>query len=157
MDRIENMGLPKVDKIVDGIRCAKCGKLVAKNHDFGQVEIKCPRCGTLNKVFEKMVEQVIITDPAGKILFINPAMEAVTGFALHEAVGKKPSELWGGQMEAAFYKEMWEKMLAEKKTVQISMVNKKKSGELYSVNLSVSPILDENAEVLFYVGIEVLN
>jgi len=29
------------------VRCKKCNKLLAKAD--GKVEIKCPRCGTLNK------------------------------------------------------------------------------------------------------------
>lgn len=29
------------------VRCGKCSKLLAKA-DYVQIEIKCPRCGTLN-------------------------------------------------------------------------------------------------------------
>lgn len=140
-----------------GARCNKCGKLLGKPNGSGQLEIKCPRCGTLNRVFETMVEQVIVTDPSGRILFINTAAEQVTGFKLHEAVGKKPSELWGKQMPDEFYQKMWTQMVTDKKTVQVTMINKKKSGELYSVDLAISPILDALGDVLFYVGIEVLS
>ncbi|MEQ1667120.1 MAG: Com family DNA-binding transcriptional regulator [Sulfuriferula sp.] len=30
------------------VRCSSCNKLLAKA-DFVQIEIKCPRCGTLNQ------------------------------------------------------------------------------------------------------------
>lgn len=34
---------------METVRCGKCSKLFAKA-DFIQIEIKCPRCGTLNLV-----------------------------------------------------------------------------------------------------------
>ena len=35
------------------------------------------------------------------------------------------------------------------------MTNKKKSGELYNLELIISPILDTKGDILFFVGIEV--
>lgn len=79
------------------IRCIKCDRLLAKNNE-DKFEIKCERCGTLNKVFERMIEQVIITDADGKILFLNKSLEKTTGYGLGESVGKVASQLWGGNM-----------------------------------------------------------
>ena len=60
------------------VSCINCGKTLAKKDDYLGAEIKCLRCGTLNRIFEKMIEQVIITDKEGKVLFINKAVEAQT-------------------------------------------------------------------------------
>ncbi len=138
------------------IRCTKCRKVLAKPDNFYGVEIKCARCGTLNRIFEQMIEQVIITDNNGIILFINKAVEIATGYSAHEAIGKKPSELWGGQMSKEFYQEMWVKMLEEKKSIKLKITNKSKSGQTYDVELLVSPIFDINGGILFFVGIEVV-
>lgn len=137
------------------IRCVKCNKLLAKN-DSNKFEIKCERCGTLNKVIEQMIEQVVITDKEGKILFINKSFEETTGFSMHESIGKKPSELWGGKMQKEFYVDLWDKMKNKKESIKVKMTNTKKTGEPYNLELIVSPILDINGDILFFVGIEVV-
>ncbi len=138
------------------IRCLKCGKMLAKPYSILGAEIKCLRCGMLNKVFENMIEQVIITDKEGRILFINRAAELTTGYSVYEAVGKKPSELWGGHMPREFYVDMWTKMLETRESIKLKMTNKKKSGEFYDIELLVSPVSDTNGDILFFVGIEVV-
>ncbi len=141
--------------ILREIRCNKCGKMLAKKNGPIDVEIKCLRCGNLNRVFESMIEQVVITNLEGRILFINSAVEKVTGYSMHEAVGKKPSELWGGHMPKDFYVDMWAEMLEKKGPIKLKITNKNKAGELYDVELLVSPILDTTGEILFFIGIEI--
>lgn len=138
------------------IRCIKCGKMLAKPHGILGAEIKCLRCGTLNRILDGMIEQVIITNKDGIILFANKAVEMVTGYSAYEAIGKKPSELWGGHMQKEFYADMWKRMLGKKESIKLKMTNKKKSGELYDIELLVSPVTDTNGEILFFVGIEVV-
>lgn len=136
-------------------RCTSCDKLLGKEVVAGIIEIKCPRCGTLNVAFDKMYEQVIITDAHGVILYINKATEEMTGFTALESIGKKPSDLWGNQMDKEFYVNLWTTISGEKKAIKVSMTNKKKNGELYDVSLVVSPILNVKKEIAFFVGIEV--
>lgn len=136
------------------IRCVQCNKMIAKDLEDFKLEIKCPRCGTLNNTLKYLPEQIIVTDLAGKILYINKATEINTGYLLHEAIGKKPSELWGGHMSSKFYKTMWRDMLEKKTPIKFSIKNKKKTGEMYQIELLVSPILDTNNNILFFVGIE---
>jgi two-component system sensor histidine kinase/response regulator len=103
-----------------------------------------------------MIEQVIITDKEGRILFVNKAVEETTGYSLHEVVGKKPSEVWGGHMPKEFYKEMWDTILKKKNSAKMKITNKKKTGEMYDIWLLVSPIFDTKGETIFYVGIEIV-
>jgi PAS domain S-box-containing protein len=138
------------------IRCKKCNKLVAKSINSTCFELKCSRCGTLNVVFEEMLEQVIITDADGKIVYMNRAVEFVTGYDIKESIGRKPSELWGGEMEKEFYENMWKIMLEDKKSINFNVVNRKKSGELYEVELIVSPIVDNSGKIIYLVGVEML-
>jgi len=135
----------------------KCGKLLAKNLARGHLEIKCLRCGTLNYTLEKMTQQVIITDPDGKILYINKATEDATGYSMYEAIKKKPSNLWGKQMPEKFYKKLWKTIKTDKKAYQISLTNKKKTGELYDVIMTISPIFNTSGSIIFYIGIEMIS
>ena len=141
------------DKPAD-IRCKKCNKLVAKVSSKNIYEIKCARCGTINMVFEEMQEQIIITDSQGKIVYINRAVEKMTGYTVHESIGKKPSQLWGGNMDEKFYQKMWKTMLEEKRSVNFKMINQKKDGTPYDVELTVSPIIDNSDNIVYFVGIE---
>lgn len=138
------------------IKCMKCGKVIAKHNGIFGAEIKCLRCGTLNCIFEHMVEQVIITNREGIIVFINKAVETATGYTAYEAIGKKPSELWGNCMSTEFYEDLWIKMLEKKDFGTVRITNRKKTGEFYNVELSVSPISHTNGEIIFFVGIEVV-
>lgn len=135
------------------IRCARCNKLVAKSFTHGHFEIKCPRCNTLNAVFEKMIRQVIITDSNGKILYINKATEKISGYNIGEAIGNKPSKLWGNQMPEKFYEKMW-KVIKNKKPFTAIITNKQKSGRLYDVEMIISPVSDTSGNNVFYIGIE---
>ncbi len=153
----QSIATPSIDPdVLKDIRCMKCGKLLARHHGLDGAEIKCLRCGTLNRVFETMKEQIIITDSSGVIIFINNAVVEATQYAPHEVIGKKPSELWGGHMPKEFYEEAWSAMLSHKSPITLNISNKRKDGELYNVTLQISPILDTNNTILFFVGIEIV-
>ena len=144
-----------INKNISDIRCKKCNKLIVKLSAPNLYEIKCNRCGTLNVIFEELSEQVIITDCLGRIVYMNRSVEMVTGYSISESIGKKPSELWGGEMDDYFYKEMWDKILNEKKSVNFKIKNRHKNGELYDVELTVSPIIDNSGQIVYFVGMEI--
>ena len=145
----------KLEEIKNQIRCCKCNKLLALHLPNEHVEIKCARCDTLNRIVEGMGDQLLVTDPDGKILFVNRASEVATGFDSNESIGKKPSELWGHNMSPEFYKDMWKTIKDDKKTFRGKMNNVKKTGEPYNVELIISPVIDSGGAVLFYVGISI--
>ncbi len=134
-------------------RCIKCDKLLAKNGENGSFEVKCNRCGTLNTMLERASQQIIITDPEGIILYTNEALEKVTGYSAHEVIGFKPS-VWGGQMSPEFYAHLWDTIKNKKQSITVVLHNKRKDGTLYDATLVISPILDPNKEILFFVGVE---
>lgn len=133
-------------------RCIKCNKLLGVENTGG-FEVKCLRCGTLNIHLEGLDEQVIITDPDGKILYTNGALERMTGYTAEEAIGQRPS-LWGRQMPPEFYRELWQAIKVEKRSVHVTLKNKRKDGTTYLAELRISPILDAGGEILFFVGCE---
>ena len=132
----------------------KCSKVLAKKSVKKCFEIKCNRCGTLNPFIDKMMNQVLITDADGRIVYFNEAVESATGYTIGESKGKKISDLWGGQMPKDFYKKMWGKIKGDKEKHHVRLTNKRKSGELYEVELLIFPITDMSNNVIFYIGIE---
>ncbi len=101
-------------------------------------------------------EHIMITNPEGIILFANHAAEKMTGFNKKEIIGKKAGtkDLWGGQMDEAFYKKMWQKIKIEKKVFHGIIKNKKKNGKYYFAQTSVAPVLDKNGNIQYFVGNE---
>lgn len=99
-------------------------------------------------------DHIIITDAQGTVLYANKAVEQVTGYTPEEATGKKAGVLWRKPMPDEFYAEMWHTIKEEKKTFQGEITNRRKNGEEYIAHLTISPILDDNGAVLFFLGIE---
>lgn len=101
-------------------------------------------------------DHIVITDVDGTIIYANESVERITGFKLNEVVGKKAGskDLWGGEMDKETYKKFWHRIKVEKKSFSGEFFNHKKSGEKYIAEANVSPVLDQNGEVIFFVGIE---
>jgi PAS domain S-box-containing protein len=107
----------------------------------------------MNTLFKDFVDQVIITDPEGKILYVNNQIEKVTGYTAAEALGQTPA-LWGRQMSAQFYRELWEQIKVRKEGISVGLTNRRKDGSTYQAHLRISPVLGLEGEVKMYVGIE---
>lgn len=101
-----------------------------------------------------VADVVVITDNHGIIIYTNRVSQKVTGFTAKESIGKKPGQLWGGKMSHDFYVKMWKKIAHDKKPFSGEVNNKRKDGSEYIAQLHISPILDENKNVLFYVGVQ---
>lgn len=103
--------------------------------------------------FENISEHIVITDPDGVILYANKSAELLTGYSRSELIGARPS-LWGREMDREFYARMWRRIKIEKKTFRGEMMNRRKNGERYAAEVVVSPLLDGDGRVCYFVGIE---
>jgi PAS domain S-box-containing protein len=99
-------------------------------------------------------EQVVITDSEGTVIYANQAVEKITGYKPEEALGKKSGVLWKTPMLQEYYQKMWNIIKNQKKVFIGEIQNKRKNGEIYVAAISISPILDKNGEVEFFVSIE---
>lgn len=103
-------------------------------------------------VFEAAHEGIAITDPAGLILDVNRAFCQITGYPRGELVGKRPSILASGCQDRAFYQTMWDS-LKSRGAWSGEVVNRRKSGELFTVNLDIVAVNDCNGLLSHHVGI----
>ncbi len=101
---------------------------------------------------DKSFDQTIITDADGIILYANHATEIITGYSMQEIIGARPS-LWGRQMPLKHYKTLWKTIKVEKQGYAGEFTNKRKDGTKYLASVRIIPILDENNEVKFFVGV----
>jgi PAS domain S-box-containing protein len=103
---------------------------------------------------ENASDQVVITDAEGIVIYGNPAVETITGYKPEEAMGKKAAALWKMPMPIEYYKKMWSRIKIQKKTFTDEIQNRRKNGEIYIANISISPVLNERGEVIYFVAIE---
>lgn len=104
--------------------------------------------------FDNVADHVVITDSNAHIIYANKAAEKHTGFSRDEMIGRNPADLWGGQMPKEFYEKMWHTIKIEKKPFVGEVKNKRKDGAEYWQEIHISPILWDNGEVKFFIGIE---
>ena len=103
---------------------------------------------------DNVSEQIVITDPEGTVLYGNKMMEKITGYTVEEALRKKAGILWKRPMPEGYYKEMWRIIKTEKKTFKGQLQNRRKNGVTYEADVSISPVLDSDNNIIFYVSIE---
>jgi PAS domain S-box-containing protein len=102
---------------------------------------------------EQSAEVAVITDADGTIVYVNPAFERVTGYARAEALGQNPRILKSGHQDAAFYERLWSTLTAGR-IFTGTIVNRKKSGECYIAEVSISPIRDDGGRITRYLGLQ---
>ena len=108
----------------------------------------------LKAVFDQMTDHVVITDENANIIYANKAVERHTGFSQLEIMGRNPGDFWGGKMPRSFYEKMWFRIKIEKEPFVSEVLNTRKDGSEYWQELRISPILNKNGDVQFFIGIE---
>lgn len=102
---------------------------------------------------DQAVESVVITDTEGTILYTNPAFEQTTGYSRSEAVGQNPSILKSHQHDASFYEELWNTITGGK-VWHGRLINKKKDGTLFTEDATISPVRDEDGNIVNFVAVK---
>ncbi|MEI7512719.1 MAG: sigma-70 family RNA polymerase sigma factor [Candidatus Uhrbacteria bacterium] len=92
---------------------------------------------------------VLLTDAAGRIVYVSRSVEDWSGFTVAEAFGSKPGELWGGNMDKSFYASLWNTVAVEQKPFSSRLANKTKTGEILPSLLAVLPIVESGAAKYF--------
>ena len=106
----------------------------------------------LARAVDQTADSILITDSRGIIEYVNPAFEKVTGFSAAEVLGRKPSVLKSGQHDAEFYRDMWGKLICGS-SFQGTIINRKKSGELFWSEQTISPIKDQARTTSHFVSV----
>lgn len=109
-----------------------------------------------NNIFAKAIQNstnhTVITDYNGVVLFANLAACRITGYTSDEILGNTP-RLWGGMMDGEFYKSFWIKKRSGL-PFEGEIMNRRKNGDLYFTIAHIAPILDEEKNIIGYIGTE---
>lgn len=96
-------------------------------------------------------ETIVVTDAQAKIQYVNAAFEKITGYTTTEVIGQNPRIFQSGVHDDTFYQQMWQ-TLSSGESWQGRFVNKKKNGELYTEEVTISPVRDSNGTIVNYVA-----
>lgn len=97
------------------------------------------------------VDWVVITNKHGVIEYANDSVARITGYSIEEIIGKTPSIWKSYKYNRDFYKNIWDTILSGK-PYQNVIINRKKNGELFHLNQSISPLKSEDGEILYFVS-----
>ena len=105
-----------------------------------------------NRLFAQLQDGVFLTDTRGIILEWNPAMERMSGWSRPEALGRTPALIASGRHSPDFYALLWESLRAGKPFTG-RFVNHKKDRTEFLVWESISPVMDPDGTIRYFLAI----
>jgi PAS domain S-box-containing protein len=107
----------------------------------------------LGSVVQQAAEAIIITDLEGKIEYVNPAFEKITGYSEVETLGKNPRILKSGKQDGSLYLDLWNKITSGQ-IWRGTFINKKKDGSLYHESATIFPIRNKDNDTINYAAVK---
>ncbi len=104
---------------------------------------------TLSRAVEQSSDPVFVTNGDGIIEYVNHAFEKLTGYSQQDVGGEPWLILKSEQPLPMLYRELWETIRGE--VSRNLQVNRKKNGEIYYVDESMSPVRDAADRVTHFV------
>jgi two-component system, cell cycle sensor histidine kinase and response regulator CckA len=144
-DCVERSPLNGVN-LVRTIRCALSLHSTQQQRQIAEQSLRKLSCAV-----EQSADTIFITNSEGVIEYVNPAFEALTGYSKEEVIGQNPAILKSGQPTPLLYRELWETIRSGDVYRNI-LVNRKKNGDLYYVDESISPIRDDEGRITHFVS-----
>jgi len=113
------------------------------------------RLGTIERLSNALAQtadSVVITDRSGRIEYVNDAFEKTTGYLRADVMGRTPRILKSGKHDAAFYQGLWN-TITEGEPFRGTIINRKKGGELYTAEQTITPMQDTDGNITHYVSV----
>lgn len=130
---------------------------LVKNHLRLQAALAGEQAATSERalasvVFDNSPVGVVVTDPDGIIIRVNPAFTRISGYALQECRGHKSNLLRSGRHDEEFYREMWEAMI-RKGHWSGEIWNRHRTGQIRRHDLTITAVLDNKEQIVNFVGL----
>ncbi len=106
------------------------GAAIAHEHDKKELNFA-------NSVYDNSLEAIMIMDPDGRIVRVNPAFTRVTGYAPEEVVGRNASMLRSERHDQAFLEQI-QTSLEEQGFWRGEIWGRRRSGEEYPQQMSIT-------------------
>ena len=107
----------------------------------------------LKMAVDQAAESILITEPDGRIVYVNPAFVKITGYGRSEVLGKTPRILKSGKHDAAYFAALWG-TIARGEVWSGQITNRRKDGSLYEEMVVISPVRDSPGSIVNYVALQ---
>lgn len=110
----------------------------------------------LSKILDSCVNGVSLADPDQEdmpLVYVNKAFETITGYTFAETVGKNCRFLQGKEHDQEQVKKLRD-AIKNKRSVEVTLHNYRKNGELFYNHLVMSPLFDSNGNLLYFLGVQ---
>ncbi len=107
----------------------------------------------LASAIDHVAEAIMVTEPDGSIVFVNPSFEEITGYRRDEVIGKNPRLMKSGVHDGYFYSELWDTLNAGL-TWSGQITNRRKDGSHYIEKCTISPIFGKTGEIINFVAVK---
>ncbi|MFO1358710.1 putative bifunctional diguanylate cyclase/phosphodiesterase [Plasticicumulans sp.] len=103
-------------------------------------------------VYSSTQDGIVVCDPEGTVVAVNPAFSNITGYAEDEVLGRNMRMLQSGYEGRAFYLDFW-RALQQSGHWQGEIRNRRCSGEPYLQWLTINAVRDADQTIIRYVGV----
>lgn len=103
-------------------------------------------------IYQHSNSAMLLCDAANRIVAVNPAYTRLTGYQVHDVLGKNPGFSSSGRHGTDFYKLMWHALHTQGHW-QGEIWNKRKDGTEYAEWITINVIRDANQQILHYVAL----
>jgi len=91
---------------------------------------------------EAAANAIVITDYEGKIVSVNRAFTAMTGYSKEEVLGNNPRLLKSGKQPQSYYADLWS-TISSGKVWHGELVNRRKDGTTYTEEMTITPVTQD--------------
>jgi PAS domain S-box-containing protein len=96
---------------------------------------------------------IIVTDRGGRIVYVNPAFIASSGYSVAEVLGQNPRLLKSGRTPQQTYEVLWATLLAGK-AWHGEFINRRKDGSEFHEVATISPLCQADGAITHYVAVK---
>ncbi|MBX3042472.1 MAG: PAS domain S-box protein [Candidatus Kapabacteria bacterium] len=107
----------------------------------------------LTRAVEQSPVSITITSSDGAIQYINPVGVLNSGYDESELIGNNPRILKSGNHSKEFYKALWQ-TIKSGNDWNGEIYNRRKNGTYYWVKCLISPIFNDNNEIIHYIAVK---
>jgi two-component system, cell cycle sensor histidine kinase and response regulator CckA len=106
----------------------------------------------LATAIEQSIESIMMTDRTGKIIYVNPAFEQISGYRREEVIGRNTRFLKSEIHDSSHYKDLvaaikgghsWKGRIA----------SQRKDGKIIYEDVAISPVRDSSGEIVSFVDV----
>ncbi len=134
-------------------------RMIGSMHDITRQKEEEHRLKLLESVITNASDAVMITeaapidDPGPRIVYVNDAFTKMTGYSKNEVTGKSPRFLQGPLTSREGLNRIRKTLIAGE-PCEIELINYKKNGEKFWLNMAIAPVADNTGKITHFISIQ---